>query len=94
MSEVTTDEYFGGCPECGKNDGYLNVERVHVCLCDEHQVFWRIGENLFSSWQDETEEDWKQNEEKLRGYREVKPIYAPAPQPTETGNQFLDDFLP
>ena len=52
MTEITTDEYFGGCPECGKNDGYLNVGKDHVFICDEHKTAWCAGANLFSSWQD------------------------------------------
>ena len=25
--KVETDEYFGGCPHCGGNNGFLNVGR-------------------------------------------------------------------
>ncbi len=78
--EITTDEYFGGCPECGENNGYLNVNRSHWCVCDAHRTKWLVGENLFSAWRDETEADWQRNAEKLAGHREVKPIY---PEPTE-----------
>ena len=79
-NEITTDEYLGGCPECGESDGYLNVGRNHWAVCDTHQTKWPIGANLFSSWHDETDADWKCNAEKLAGYGEVKPIY---PEPTE-----------
>lgn len=72
----TTDEYFGGCPECGKNDGYSNIGRVHWCQCDEHKTKWRIGENLFSCWQEETEEDWARESARLALYRIVEPIHA------------------
>ncbi len=77
---ITTDEYFGGCPECGKNNGYLNCERTHVFFCETHKTAWAAGSNLFSSWHDETEADWQRNEERLATYREVEPIY---PEPTE-----------
>ena len=80
MSKITTDEYFGGCPECGNSDGYLNVGRNHWMTCDEHRTTWPIGANLFSSWHDETEADWQRNEAKLKTYRVVDPIY---PEPTE-----------
>jgi hypothetical protein len=81
---VTTDEYFGGCLECGKCDGYLNAGRTHVGYCAAHKVRWIIGANLFSSWQDETEEQQKQvwDEAGLEDTRLVTPIY-PA-DPTET----------
>src|SRR5690348_17591745 len=54
---ITEDEetpYFGGCPYCHKTDGYINVGREHWFVCDQHQTKWRIGENLFSSWREET----------------------------------------
>ena len=63
--EITTDEYFGGCPECGENNGYLNVNRSHWSVCDAHRTKWLIGENLFSAWRDETEAEWQRNEERL-----------------------------
>ncbi len=78
--KITTDEYFGGCPECGESDGHLNVGRNHWAVCDTHKTTWPIGANLFSSWHDETDADWHRNEERLATYSEVKPIY---PEPTE-----------
>lgn len=78
-----TDEwtkYFGGCPECGKQDEYLNVGRSHWAVCNRHKFTWSIGTNLFSSWHEETQADWRRNAEKLASYREVNPIY---PEPTE-----------
>lgn len=73
--QVTTDEYFGGCPECGKSTGHVNVERVHWGTCDEHKTKWPIGENLFSSWHDEDEVVWKRNRNLLETYRMVDPIF-------------------
>ena len=74
MSEITTDEYFGGCPECGDSSGYLNVGRDHWAVCDEHRTAWNFGANLFSSWHEETENDWRRNEAKLKTYRVVEPV--------------------
>ena len=76
---ITTDEYFGGCPKCGKCDGFLNVDRNHWAVCDTHKTTWCIGSNLFSSWHDETEADWQRNEKLLASYSIVKPVY---PEPT------------
>ena len=67
--------YFGGCPECGSNDGYLNLHRAHWFVCHAHRKRWLIGANLFSTWRMETEEDWQQNYERIRGYEEVMPRY-------------------
>ena len=64
---------FGGCPECGQNDGYLNVGKTHWFVCHQHKTKWDIGFGLFSSWQEETEETWQKNAQHLEGYHLVKP---------------------
>jgi hypothetical protein len=69
---IFVNDYFGGCPECGRQDGYLNVGRSHFIICDEHKVGQCIGENLFSSWKDETEGDWDRNRKLLEGYTPVE----------------------
>jgi hypothetical protein len=86
MSEpVTTKEYFGGCPECGRTDGYVNAGAGHWNICCAHKNMWCFGTNLFSDWKGETEAEqiriW--NELGLDDFREVKPIYPPE---TETLN--------
>jgi hypothetical protein len=53
-----------GCHEWG-GDEYVNVGRVHFALCHTHRYWWRHGSNLFSSWRDETVEDWRKNAEML-----------------------------
>jgi hypothetical protein len=50
-------EYFGVCPQCHKNDGFINVGKSHWFFCKDHKVRWCVGVNLFSSWKDQTEED-------------------------------------
>ncbi len=59
---------FGGCRECGRNDGYRNVERYHFFYCDKHKTVWLAGSNLFSSWRDEDEAVWRTNCEYLEDY--------------------------
>lgn len=71
---VTTDEYFGGCPECGRNDGYYNVRSDHWFKCDTHRTRWLVGSRLFSSWFDEGESDWTLNMWRYGEYREVEPL--------------------
>jgi hypothetical protein len=68
--------YFGGCPLCGRTDGYMNIRAAHWFVCDNHRTRWFIGTNLFSSWKDETEADWERSRQKLESYTEVKPIRA------------------
>ncbi len=72
------EHYFGGCPRCGKSDGYLNVGRVHVFVCDEHRTAWSGGVDMFSDWHLETQADWDANARKLEDYKEVEPIHNPA----------------
>lgn len=78
--EITTDEYFGGCPECGHTDGFLNCERTHWFICQQHRTKWCAGANLFSSWRDEDEAVWTRNAIRIWHYRNIEPIY---PEPTE-----------
>ena len=74
MNNKTQDDFFGVCPTCKSNDGYLNVGRAHFFICHAHRVKWCRGENLFSSWQRETEERWKRNEQILSRYEDVEPV--------------------
>jgi len=66
--------YFGNCPECGRQDGCVNVGEDHWLVCRVHRTKWWIGSNLFSSWQEETEADWHRHADLLASYREVEPI--------------------
>ena len=70
---VTPDDYFGGCPECGRFE-MLIIGRDHWCFCEEHKVRWCLGSNLFSGWRHETDQIWELNKRQLAGYRDVKPI--------------------
>ena len=70
-TELREGDYFGDCPKCGLNDGYLNVHKTHWFVCNTHKTCWCIGSNLFSSWKDEDESIWKKNDETLREYRVV-----------------------
>jgi hypothetical protein len=71
---VTAVDYFGGCPECGYHDGYLNVGRVHWFICHEHRTRWCVGDNLFSSWRSETAQQFLENQRRIGGYRIVEPL--------------------
>jgi hypothetical protein len=65
------DSHFGVCPTCGSEGSYVNIGRQHYFLCETHKVFWHVGANLFSSWKEETEEDWQRNRELLSGFTEI-----------------------
>lgn len=71
--EHEPDEHFGGCPECGGNDGFINVNRVHYFVCHLHNTQWEVGQNLFSGWREETPEVWERNRQIVDSYTEVEP---------------------
>jgi hypothetical protein len=73
-NEVTTDNYFGGCPQCGQGP-YLNIRKSHYGVCETHKVYWPIGSGLFSSWYEEDQEVWDKNAKMLEGFTQIKPIY-------------------
>ena len=64
--------HFGVCPVCYTDDGFLNINRVHLFVCHDHKVFWDVGSNLFSCWREESEKDWERNAERLAGYKEIE----------------------
>jgi hypothetical protein len=72
VAEFPEPSYWGGCPECRRNDGYRNLGREHWFSCHRHQVRWCAGENLFSSWRHESEEDWARNRARIGPYRVVE----------------------
>jgi hypothetical protein len=76
------DGYWGVCPQCRRNDGYINAGRSHWFFCKEHRVKWWVGANLFSSWRDETEAEQPRvyDEIGLGEFEEIKPLDVPEPQ--------------
>jgi hypothetical protein len=79
---IKVDDYFGGCPQCGRSDGYTNVGKSHWFFCREHKAKWCIGSNLFSSWQDETEEEQRRAYVRigLGDFTEVEPLPCTDPR--------------
>jgi len=73
---ITVTNYFGGCPTCGKSDGYLNAGKSHRFYCSEHKTSWCIGSNLFNDWKDETEEEQraKWRAVGMEDFADVEPI--------------------
>ncbi len=73
--------YFGGCPFCGGSRGYLNIGPQQWFFCEEHSTKWLVEENLFSSWKEESEEDWQRHTAQLEHYAEVEPLMPSWCQP-------------
>lgn len=65
---------YENCPKCGTTTAILNVDRSHWGYCSAHRLKWFIGENLFSSWRDETLQDWLRNSDLLCNCTEVEPL--------------------
>ncbi len=59
------------CPQCRQPDEYRNVGRVQWGVCKACGVRWRMGENVFSSWRDETPADWAEQERDLEAYKDI-----------------------
>lgn len=70
-------EQFGRCPKCGKTDGYINDWKDQWMVCNEHKYKWPLGHGTFSSYLHMTEEELKQEHEKLKDFVEVKPWHEP-----------------
>lgn len=71
FDEVEAVDRFGWCPDCGKADGFLNIERDHFSYCDAHRTRWFVGSNLFSCWRHEDEATWDRNWQHIEHYRDV-----------------------
>lgn len=68
------DDYFP-CPKCNQGmDHYRNVGRDHYGVCLDCGVFFLIGTNLFSGWQDEAEPLWEENKIYLAQLQYLNPV--------------------
>ena len=72
-------EAFGGCPDCGGNDGFLNLGSDHWFICAVHRTKWCVGSNWFRCWRWETKADWQRNFNELQGFREITPVFEVPP---------------
>ena len=73
---IKVDNYFGGCPHCGRTDGWANISRSHWCFCKTHKTKWCFGSNLLSSWRNQTEDEQRRiyDEIGLGEFTEVQPL--------------------
>ena len=72
------DRYFGVCPHCHLNDGFINVGPTHWFVCHEHKVMWCEEVNLFSGWIEQSEEEQRRIYDKydIGSYQKVIPMYG------------------
>jgi len=69
---IKVDRYFGGCPTCGGNDGYVNAGKGHFFFCREHRVSWFAGSNLFDSWREQTETEQREEYKQIEGFERIE----------------------
>ena len=69
-------QYFGACPYCLNNDGFLNIGPLHWFYCRIHKTKWLSGENLFACWRTDRESDWQDNHQYLSTFQNVAPVYV------------------
>lgn len=93
MDAIAAEYHFGTC-FCGKDNKYFNNRKTHYFYCDNCEVVWRIGVNLFSSWKDESEEIWKANTKKFARYIAIDPAIfcCPTILTKEDGPNLIDNL--
>ena len=64
----TVEDYWGVCPICGRNNGFISIGRDHWVVCHTHRTKWCVGSNLFSGWRELSEEDHRRNYYRLATY--------------------------
>ncbi len=63
---------FTVCVRCNKPTCWIcNIGRQHWAYCEACCVKFMVGENLFSSWREQSEEDWKKNREFLEDFEDL-----------------------
>ena len=67
------DNYWGQCPVCHSNDGYVNIGRGHWFFCKAHKKMWYVGSNLFDEWRHQTKDNFKSNFRLIEDFEEVEP---------------------
>jgi hypothetical protein len=70
-------DYFGACPVCHRSGVHVFVGREDWFACHRHRVKWLVGENLFSCWIYETENELIAGAARIGGYRVAAPRHKP-----------------
>jgi hypothetical protein len=71
MPYITSNgDLNGECPQCHSvGNGFRNYGKHNWVTCERCRVGWYVGYNLFSTWKQETKEDWERNGEYLSGFK-------------------------
>lgn len=87
--DIQHSRHCGGCPECGKSDGFVNLGIEQWFICREHRTKWLAGKNLFDSWMNQTVAQTQSVEILLRGYKDVLPVRSSNQQFDTRTRQFF-----
>jgi hypothetical protein len=84
------NEYWGVCPVCHHNDGYINIGSAHWRLCEEHKLVWSRDASQFSRWRDETDEQLRATYEEFgfASFTEVQGVYGCEGSTTKEATEF------
>jgi hypothetical protein len=78
IPEDPNDDHWGYCPECHRNDGFLNYGSTHYMICRTHRLAWCVGSNLFSAWREDSELEQTRQQILLRfGYDHIENSWHP-----------------
>jgi hypothetical protein len=69
MRKIVVVNCFGGCPECGANDGCLTNPGQNWFRCDGHKTKWTPG-HIFN-WKASDEKQSRENFARLEGYADM-----------------------
>jgi hypothetical protein len=87
-------DQWGVCPTCKSRDGCINIGASHWYYCRKHRVKWCVGDNLFSTWRDQTEAEQRAIYDGLDfgKFEEIRPLHLELPDQTEAERADLDDI--
>ena len=66
--------FFGVCPTCRRQNGWIAGAEGDWFFCDTHRVRWTLMGDVLGGWRDMTAEERFANADQLSGYREVEPF--------------------
>jgi len=71
--------WFGVCPECLDNDGYLHLGPEAYAVCHEHEAKWPLGKILTAEWEKTSDRQFVAYQILLDTYKVIEPVswYSP-----------------
>jgi hypothetical protein len=70
---ITVSTPYGGCPQCGRNDGLLRVDETDWLICGEHKLRW-FAPSYFDGWKFDEQ---RRAREMMRDYNDIEGSFLP-----------------